>query len=41
MLINILKEVTADCDHCKYEVARRLSKITNKAEPIIIDGEVN
>jgi hypothetical protein len=41
MLIKILREVTADCEHCKYEVAKRLSRITDKAEPIIIAGEVN
>lgn len=40
ILINILKEVTSDCDHCKYEVARRLSKVTGKAEPVTISGEV-
>lgn len=40
MLIQILKEVTSHCDNCKYEVARRLSKITNKTEPVIVEGEV-
>ena len=35
-LINILKEVTADCDHCKVEVARRLSQVTKKVEDIRI-----
>lgn len=43
-LIAILKEVTADCSHCKVEVARRLSKVTGKAENItvieVIEGEV-
>jgi len=34
ILINILKEVTSNCDHCKLEVARRLSKVTGKAEPV-------
>ncbi|QNN99190.1 hypothetical protein SEA_FAUST_87 [Streptomyces phage Faust] len=34
ILIAILKEVTADCDHCKLEVARRLAKVTGKAEPV-------
>ncbi|UUG69416.1 hypothetical protein SEA_SHAM_81 [Streptomyces phage Sham] len=34
ILISILKEVTANCDHCKLEVARRLSKVTGKAEPV-------
>ena len=38
ILMNILKEVTANCDHCKVEVARRLSQATNKIEDIrIID----
>lgn len=41
ILISILKDVTSTCDHCKIEVARRLSKITGKAEPVIIDGEVS
>jgi hypothetical protein len=40
ILISILKEVTSDCDHCKVEVARRLSKVTNRAEPVVIPGEV-
>lgn len=34
ILISILKEVTANCDHCKLEVARRLAKVTGKAEPV-------
>jgi len=41
ILISILKEVTSDCDHCKVEVARRLSKVTNKSEPVVISGEVS
>ncbi|XAO35282.1 hypothetical protein SEA_FRANCOB_86 [Streptomyces phage Francob] len=40
ILINILKEVTADCEHCKYEVARRLAKVTGKTEPVTVAGEV-
>ena len=36
ILMNILKEVTANCDHCKVEVARRLSQATNKVEEIKI-----
>jgi hypothetical protein len=40
ILVSILKDVTADCEHCKYEVARRLSKVTGKAEPVTISGEV-
>ena len=34
ILVGILKEVTADCDHCKVEVARRLSQATNRIEEI-------
>jgi hypothetical protein len=38
ILMGILKEVTASCDHCKVEVARRLSQVTNRVEDIrIID----
>lgn len=37
MLIAILKEVTADCNHCKIEVARRLSKVTGKVETVSVD----
>lgn len=37
ILMGILKEVTSDCDHCKVEVARRLSKITNRVEEIIVE----
>lgn len=40
ILIGILKEVTADCDRCKVEVARRLSRVTGKVEPINLDSEV-
>lgn len=40
ILISILKEVTSDCSHCKYEVARRLAKVTGKPEPVNITGEV-
>lgn len=36
ILMNILKEVTADCNNCKLEVARRLSEVTNKVEDIRI-----
>lgn len=37
ILVNILKEVTADCDHCKWEVAKRLSQVTGQVEAVIID----
>lgn len=34
ILVNILKEVTSDCEHCKFEVSKRLSEVTGKVEPI-------
>ena len=44
ILIQILKEVSSQCDNCKFEVARRLSRVTGKAEPMsanqVIEGEV-
>lgn len=36
ILVKILKEVTADCEKCRVEVARRLSQVTNRAEEIRI-----
>jgi hypothetical protein len=39
MLVGILKEVTSSCNHCKIEVAKRLSQITGIVEPIIISQE--
>lgn len=41
MLISILREVTSQCDHCKYEVAKRLAKITGQAQPIVVVQEVD
>ena len=32
VLVKILKEVVADCNHCKREVFTRLEKVTGKAE---------
>jgi hypothetical protein len=37
ILIGILKKVSAGCNRCKMEVARQLSKVTGKPEPIIVD----
>ncbi|AIW02597.1 hypothetical protein AXJ18_gp177 [Streptomyces phage Jay2Jay] len=36
ILIGILREVTSECPHCKVEVARRLSRVTDKAETIVV-----
>lgn len=37
LLVEILRDVTANCDKCKYEVARRLSAVTNQVEVIQVD----
>ena len=37
-LIAILREVTADCNHCKFEVARRLSEIDGKVVPVKVEA---
>lgn len=37
VLVGILKDVTANCDHCKWEVSRRLSQVTGQVEAVIID----
>lgn len=36
ILMSILKEVTSDCQHCKYEVAKRLSQATGQAQEVVI-----
>jgi hypothetical protein len=38
-LIAILREVTSQCDHCKFEVARRLTQVTGKVEPVSVVSE--
>lgn len=35
-LIKILKEVSSKCNNCKVEVAKRLSGVTGKIEPITV-----
>lgn len=37
VLVSILKEVTSDCDHCKFEVAKRLSQVTGRLEAVDVD----
>jgi hypothetical protein len=34
ILVEILKSVTVSCDTCKFEVARRLSEVTGRVEPV-------
>jgi hypothetical protein len=36
VLVKILRDVTAECSHCKVEVARRISSITNRVEEVVI-----
>lgn len=35
-LMAILREVTAHCNHCKFEVAQRLTAITGKVETVTV-----
>jgi hypothetical protein len=37
ILIGILKDVTSSCDHCKWEVSKRLSQVTGQVEAVIIN----
>jgi hypothetical protein len=37
VLVGILRDVTSSCSHCKQEVARRLSDVTNRVEVISVD----
>jgi hypothetical protein len=37
LLVSILKEVTANCDKCKWDVAKRLSEVTGQVEAVVID----
>jgi ElaB/YqjD/DUF883 family membrane-anchored ribosome-binding protein len=37
ILVGILKDVTANCDNCKWEVSRRLSSVTGKVEAVVIN----
>lgn len=43
-LMAILQEVSAQCPNCKNEVARRISQITGKAQPldddIVVEGDI-
>jgi len=37
VLVNILKEVTSNCEKCKWEVSKRLSEVTGQIEAIVIN----
>jgi len=36
VLISILRDVTSSCEHCKWEVSRRLSEVTGQVEAVVI-----
>ena len=36
VLIGILRDVTSSCEHCKWEVSRRLSEVTGQVEAVVI-----
>lgn len=37
LLVDILRDVTSNCDKCKQEVAKRISEVTNKVEAIRVE----
>ena len=37
ILVDILRDVTANCDHCKWEVAKRLQEVTGQVEAVQVD----
>lgn len=37
ILINILRDVTSNCEHCKWEVAKRLSEVTGQVEAVVVE----
>jgi hypothetical protein len=37
VLVSILKDVTANCEHCKWEVAKRLSQVTGQVEAVVVN----
>jgi ElaB/YqjD/DUF883 family membrane-anchored ribosome-binding protein len=37
ILVGILRDVTSNCDHCKWEVSKRLSQVTGQVEAVVIN----
>ena len=37
ILVGILRDVTSSCDHCKWEVSKRLSQVTGQVEAVVIN----
>lgn len=37
VLIGILRDVTSSCEHCKWEVAKRLQEVTGQVEAVTVE----
>jgi hypothetical protein len=37
ILVGILRDVTSGCEHCKWEVSKRLSQVTGQVEAVIVN----
>ena len=37
ILVGILRDVTSSCEHCKWEVSRRLSEVTGQIEAVVVN----
>jgi len=37
ILVSILRDVTSSCEHCKWEVSKRLSQVTGQVEAVVIN----
>ena len=37
ILIGILRDVTSSCDHCKWEVSKRLGQVTGQVEAVVVN----
>jgi hypothetical protein len=37
ILVSILRDVTSSCEHCKWEVSKRLSQVTGQIEAVVIN----
>jgi hypothetical protein len=37
ILVGILRDVTSSCDHCKWEVSKRLSQVTGQVEAVVVN----
>jgi len=36
LLVSILRDVTSNCDKCKWEVSKRLSQVTGQVEAVVV-----